>query len=82
MTKTIGLSDDAYERLAALKGDDESFSDVVFRLTGAPLIRKMVGSMDDETAQHYRTVVERSRRRQDQSRRERVEDLVEETQEG
>lgn len=33
MTKTISLSDDAYEALAALKSPGESFSDVALRLS-------------------------------------------------
>lgn len=73
MTKTVGLADDAYERLAALKGEGESFSDVVRRLTGAPLLRKLAGSVDEETAEHYRAVVERARERQDEQRRSRIE---------
>ncbi|WP_336363013.1 antitoxin VapB family protein [Halalkalicoccus salilacus] len=32
-TKTIGLDDEAYERLKAQKRDDESFSDTVKRIT-------------------------------------------------
>jgi predicted CopG family antitoxin len=32
-TRTIGLDDEAYERLVAEKRDDESFSDTVKRLT-------------------------------------------------
>lgn len=32
-TRTIGLDDEAYERLDALKREDESFSDLVKRLT-------------------------------------------------
>lgn len=33
-TTTISLKDEAYQRLASEKGEDESFSDVVMRLTG------------------------------------------------
>jgi predicted CopG family antitoxin len=32
-TKTITLMDDAYERLKSLKGTEESFSDIIRRLT-------------------------------------------------
>lgn len=76
MTKTVGLADDAYERLAALKGEDESFSDVVRRLTGAPLARRLTGSMGDETAQHYREVIGEARKRQDETRRDRIDELL------
>ncbi len=34
MTKVISLSEDAYRRLKLRKGQGESFSDVVTRLTG------------------------------------------------
>lgn len=34
-TKTIGLDEEAYERLSAEKREDESFSDVVKRVTEA-----------------------------------------------
>ena len=34
-SKTISLNDEAYDRLRSAKGDDESFSDVVLRLTNA-----------------------------------------------
>lgn len=76
MTKTIGLSDDAYDRLSALKGPDESFSDVVRRLTGAPLLRELAGTMDEETAEHYRSTIRDARGRQDLGRRERVQRLL------
>jgi predicted CopG family antitoxin len=34
MTKTISLSDEAYELLKSIKRNDESFSDVIKRLVG------------------------------------------------
>lgn len=76
VTKTIGLSDDAYERLATLKRDDESFSDVVRRLTGTPLLRRLAGTMDEETAEHYREAIDDARARQDEERRRRVDRMV------
>ncbi len=36
--KTVTLAEDAYEALAALKGDGESFSQVVRRLTGSQIL--------------------------------------------
>lgn len=82
MTKTIGLSDDAYDRLATLKEEGESFSDVVERLTGAPLLRRLVGTMDEDTARHYRSVVGEARDRQDAGRRDRVDRLLDDPTDG
>lgn len=42
MTKTIGLSDDAYEALAAVKQPGESFSDVTRRLVGEHRKRRSI----------------------------------------
>ena len=33
-TKTITITEDAYERLRAMKREDESFTELVLRLTG------------------------------------------------
>lgn len=71
-TRTIGLSEDAYQRLAALKQEGESFSELVRRLTGAHLLLRMAGTMDRETAAHYRRVIREGRRRENASRRRRV----------
>lgn len=82
MTKTVGLADDAYERLDALKREGESFSDVVRRLTGAPLLRRLAGTMDEDTAEHYRSAVRQARERQDEQRRDRIGDLAGDAGEG
>jgi predicted CopG family antitoxin len=47
-TKTVSLSDDAYERLAAEKREGESFSDVVRRLTEGVDISEFHGVLSDE----------------------------------
>ena len=62
-TKTIGLDDEAYERLEAQKREDESFSDTVTRLTEAVASdwREGVGRLDDETADRIAAVVAESR---------------------
>ncbi len=70
--RTVGLSEDAYERLAAMKGEGESFSDVVRRLTGAALLRKLAGTMDARTGDHYRRAIRQGRLRENASRERRV----------
>jgi len=47
-TKTITLTDEAYERLREMKRDDESFTDVVLRVTGSERdVMKGFGSWAD-----------------------------------
>ena len=62
-TKTIGLDDEAYERLRAQKRDGESFSDTVKRITEAVASdwREGFGRLDDETADRIAAVVAESR---------------------
>ncbi len=54
-TKTVNLSEDAYERLKSLKKEGESFSDVVNRITGKYAIRDLVGVLSDEEAEVFRS---------------------------
>lgn len=53
-TTTISLKDEAYERLKAEKGEDESFSDVVLRLTGPGRteedLERLAGALGSEFA--------------------------------
>lgn len=77
-TKTVNLSEEAYARLAALKQEGESFSDVVNRLTGkyaildvggilterqARAVRQAKRSFDREMAREARRVARRMRGR-------------------
>lgn len=50
MSKSIRLTEDAYERLAAHKRDDETFSDVVLRLAGERSLLELAGILSDEEA--------------------------------
>lgn len=77
MTRTIGLSDDAYDRLLAVKGASESFSDVVRRLTGAGALRALAATMAPEVADHYREAVKGGRSRATRERGRRVRRMVE-----
>mgnify|MGYP006277875865 FL=1 len=65
MSKSIRLSDEAYERLAARKEDDETFSDVVLRLAGERSLLDIAGILDDDEADALRDAVEERRERRE-----------------
>ena len=48
--RTITLTDDAYERLDATRRDDESFSDLVRRLTSGVDLSEYHGALSGRTA--------------------------------
>lgn len=70
VSKSIRLSEEAYERLAARKREDETFSDVVLRLAGERSLLELAGILSDEEADALRDAV-------DERRRRRAEDLEE-----
>ncbi|WP_188974631.1 antitoxin VapB family protein [Halocalculus aciditolerans] len=77
MSKSIRLSDDAYERLEAHKREDETFSEAVLRLAGERSLLEIAGILSDEEACALRdAVAERRGRRRDEL--ERIVDDVSE----
>lgn len=67
MSKSIRLSEEAYERLAAHKEEDETFSDVVLRLAGERSLLDLAGILSDEEADALEDAIDerRARRRDD-----------------
>jgi len=63
VAETVRLSAEAYERLVACKHDDETFSEVVLRLTGGRSLRELDGLLADEDADALRDAVEERRER-------------------
>ena len=53
-TKNISISEEAYERLAALKKPNESFTDVVNRLTKKRSILELVGTLTEKEGEEIR----------------------------
>lgn len=62
MTKTITITDDAYARLASLKRDGESFSQVIARVTGKFALADLVGILSARRAREVRSHVRSLRR--------------------
>ncbi|WP_435065118.1 antitoxin VapB family protein [Halobaculum sp. EA56] len=63
MSKSIRLSEAAYERLVSHKREDETFSDVVLRLAGERSLSELAGILSDEEANALRDAVEERRAR-------------------
>ncbi|MBI3051196.1 antitoxin VapB family protein [Candidatus Woesearchaeota archaeon] len=64
-TKCITITSEAYERLASLKGPNESFTDVVKRLTKSRSLFDLVGILSDDEAAELRRHVKDTRERMD-----------------
>ncbi len=66
-TKTISITEEAYERLRIQKAQKESFSDVINRVTGKRSIMELAGILSDEEAnkmkEHIKEMRSRSRER-------------------
>ncbi|WP_408958910.1 antitoxin VapB family protein [Natrinema sp. 74] len=77
-TKTISLADDAYERLRAEKRENESFSDVVRRLTDGAALEEYYGALSNETADELEEIVSRRRTERTDEHRERVKRIADE----
>ena len=75
MSKSIRLSEEAYERLAAHKRSDETFSDVVLRLAGERSLLDLAGVLNDDEADALREAVEERRTH----RADELEDLANHT---
>jgi predicted CopG family antitoxin len=72
-TKNISISEEAYERLAALKKPNESFTEVVNRLTRKKSILELAGTLTekegDETRREIKELRKASQRRINSSTR-------------
>jgi predicted CopG family antitoxin len=71
-TKSLTITDEAYERLKEHKRDGESFTDTILRLTGSERdLLKGFGSMADTPG--FREAVEGTRAELDDDIRDRIE---------
>lgn len=71
-SRTVNLTDEAYEVLASHKRDGESFTDVVKRLAGERSLFEIVGVLDEHAAARLEARVEAGRER---ARRRRQKQL-------
>ena len=62
-TKTLTITNEAYERLAALKEHKESFSEVITKITQRHSLRDLVGILTPAEAKELKVTVEETRKR-------------------
>ena len=60
-TKTITITEDAYERLNALKKKEESFSEAIRRLTAKVKLTDFAGILTNEEAKSIKDKIAKSR---------------------
>lgn len=61
-TKTISITHEAYARLRARKGPNESFSDVILKLTERRPLTDFAGMLSKSSVDAIRKAIEESRR--------------------
>lgn len=75
-TKSLTITNEAYEKLALLKEHNESFSDVINRITGKSSILKLVGLLSNEEAKEMKKHIENTRKRAEEEMEEKIKRLL------
>jgi predicted CopG family antitoxin len=57
-TKSVQLDDDVYERVKAHKREDETVSETIDRLIGAPSLHDLGGILDEDQVDEMRKTIE------------------------
>ncbi len=71
-SRTLNVTEEAYDKLSSLKRDRESFTDVILRLAGERSLFDIVGVLDEDQAKKLEARVEQGR---EKSRRRRNKQL-------
>jgi len=74
-TKVISISERVYTKLDAERWEEESFDDVITRLTEKKSLMNLVGFLKKEDAEEMRTVIKEMREKS----RDRTLRIIEET---
>ena len=72
-TKTISITEEAYERLRLKKEKNESFTDVINRITGKRSLLELAGILSNEEADNMKKHIKEMRTRS----RERTDRIIE-----
>lgn len=74
-TRTISITDEAYQRLKAKKETKESFTDVINRLTRKRSLMELVGIFSDQEIKILEKSIAKSRKRSRSRMGETVKEL-------
>ncbi len=78
-TKTVSLSEDAYDRLKRHKKENESFSDLVKRICSDVKLENYYGILSDEEASELRDTIRERRDEHREHHEKRLSRLYEES---
>jgi len=77
-TTNISITEDAYARLASLRKGNESFSDIINRITGKKRLLDYAGILSKESADRIEQHIKESRRRFQKDSRRRLKRIIRE----
>ena len=72
-SKMVRLNEEVYERLAAHKRDDETYSEAIDRLLGGGSLLDLVGIYSEDEIAEIEAVLEEKQERDRRDRREELE---------
>jgi predicted CopG family antitoxin len=72
-TKSVRIDESLYERIAAHKREDETFSEAIERPIGGYSLLDFAGSYTEEEAERHREMLEESEETAESDRREMLE---------
>ena len=73
-SKNISISDEAYLRLSELKSKNESFTELIYRLTNKTNVLDLKGTVKEDEAKYLEKTIKESRKLS----RERIRRITEE----
>ncbi|HLC65536.1 MAG TPA: antitoxin VapB family protein [Candidatus Nanoarchaeia archaeon] len=75
-TKTITVTNSAYEALKGMKEEDESFSEAIIRISGKRSIKEFVGALSSSSADKLKKAVYAVGQRHATAHQERMKKTV------